>query len=246
MKFEMAIENLTQRDMDSLLVHLAVTNEENQTIDLFKKMAPLLGGQSETASFELNTKDLSGHQDYWFEINPQLEQPERHTFNNIAINQFYVSGDKRNPLLDVTFDGVKILNEDIVSPSPQIVISIEDENLFLPLDDTSYFKVFIQHPDTNALTYIPFDGEVFGIFFDAFYPATFKLAPGTQEAANIDICKSKCSDDESCAAFNYIASSSPSCELIDKTELFAKHTKYLYGKCPTDIQVTSGVKHVKN
>ena len=50
----------------------------------------------------------------------------------------------QTPFLDVTFDGVHILDEDIVSPVPLISITLDDENEFLLLNediDTSLFKI---------------------------------------------------------------------------------------------------------
>jgi len=47
-------------------------------------------------------------------------------------------------LLDVTFDGIHILNGDIVSAKPQIVIKLKDENKFLSLNDTSLFAIYLK------------------------------------------------------------------------------------------------------
>ena len=45
----------------------------------------------------------------------------------------------------MTFDGIHIINGEIVSPRPEILIALKDENPFLMMDepsDTSLFKVF--------------------------------------------------------------------------------------------------------
>lgn len=52
-----------------------------------------------------------------------------------------------NPLLDVTFDGVHILNNDIVSSKPHIVIKLKDESKWSVLNDTSGIKVQVRYPD---------------------------------------------------------------------------------------------------
>jgi hypothetical protein len=54
--------------------------------------------------------------------------------------------DVTNPLLDVTFDGVRILNGDIISAKPSILISLKDENKFLALNDTSAYTITLQRP----------------------------------------------------------------------------------------------------
>jgi len=60
---------------------------------------------------------------------------------------FLVSADNFKPLLDVTFDGVHILNNDIVSAQPHILIKMKDESSFLLLNDTSLMTVQLQYPD---------------------------------------------------------------------------------------------------
>jgi hypothetical protein len=55
----------------------------------------------------------------------------------------------------VTFDGIPILNDDIVSAKPNIRIQLKDESKYLPLDDTSLVSVQLQYPDNilRAFTY---------------------------------------------------------------------------------------------
>ena len=50
---------------------------------------------------------------------------EEYAFNNRAYRSLTVDADRNNPLLDVTFDGVHILNGDIVSPTPEIVMELK-------------------------------------------------------------------------------------------------------------------------
>jgi hypothetical protein len=58
-----------------------------------------------------------------------------------------VASDNYRPVLDVTFDGVHILNNDIVSANPHVLIKLKDESKYLLLDDTSLLKVQLQYPD---------------------------------------------------------------------------------------------------
>ena len=46
----------------------------------------------------------------------------------------------------MTFDGIHILDGDIVSPETEIVMELTDENQFLLLNDTSDFAVYITNP----------------------------------------------------------------------------------------------------
>jgi hypothetical protein len=51
--------------------------------------------------------------------------------NNYFKQSFLVKGDQLNPFLEVTFDGIRIFNRDIVSPNPIIRISSVDKNQYL-------------------------------------------------------------------------------------------------------------------
>jgi hypothetical protein len=64
---------------------------------------------------------------------------EYFTFNNISENSFFVARDSIKPTFAVTFDGQEIINGDIVSAKPDVMITLED-NSPLPLD-TSFFTI---------------------------------------------------------------------------------------------------------
>jgi len=96
-----------------------------------------------------STAGISGLNSLWVEVNPfvaskgDYDQLEKYHFNNIAEQQFYVVADRENPLVDVTFDGTHILDGDIVSAEPHIVIELKDENKYLALSDTSLMRVYL-------------------------------------------------------------------------------------------------------
>jgi len=58
-----------------------------------------------------------------------------------------VEQDKINPVLDITYDGIHILDGDIVSAKPEILVQIKDENQYLLLNDTADFQVYLTTPD---------------------------------------------------------------------------------------------------
>lgn len=64
---------------------------------------------------------------------------EYFTFNNIISHNFYIVRDSTNPLFNITFDGKEIINGDLVSAKPEVVITLKD-NSPLPLD-TSFFTL---------------------------------------------------------------------------------------------------------
>ena len=145
-KFTMSIgvENISDYDTDSVAVALTLKNEQNQSLILQKKIQAIGAGNTAVAPFEYDTKSLDGKHQVFFEVNPKLAQPESFTGNNYLQTNMTVQSDKSNPLLDVTFNGIKILNNDIVSSKPQIRISLRDDNKYLLLQDTSLFKMTLQ------------------------------------------------------------------------------------------------------
>lgn len=146
LKVELNVENISDVDADSVLVKWTIRNNANTETSTFSKYAPLSKSGSLTTSIARSTKDLDGKNTLSFEVNPNMAQPEQFTFNNYLQTSFYIEKDKRNPLLDVMFDGIRIMNNDIVSPKPLIIIELRDENRFLALNDTALFKLYVQTP----------------------------------------------------------------------------------------------------
>jgi len=148
-----AIENLTDTDMDSMLVKYSLIDQSNnETVLESIRYQELTGNDTIHASLSIDTKPLSGKYSLKIEANPNQDQPEQYHLNNIGFKEMYVTADNLNPILDVTFDGVHILNNDVVSAKPNILISLKDENNFLPLDDTSAMTLALRYPDaTNTI-----------------------------------------------------------------------------------------------
>ena len=150
LQFRIAAENISDYDMDSLLVKFSITDDNNAEQVVKKRLQPLLKGDTLIAGLTYNTKNLIGKQTLTVEINPDDDQPEQLFINNVGFVDFFVEKDKRNPALDVTFDGLHIMDGDIVAPSPLIVITMEDENQFLALTDTALFELFLVYPGEDS------------------------------------------------------------------------------------------------
>lgn len=153
--FVVAIENISSVNMpDFSSVHWVIDNQFNQKNRTYKLHKGLAPGEVIYDTITVKSELLQSQNNLWFEINPLVGDyawvTEKHHFNNVHNQPFYVSTDKINPVLDVTFDGIRILNGDIVSPNPEIVISLNDENQFLKLDDPSLFKLFINYPSSQG------------------------------------------------------------------------------------------------
>jgi len=178
--FAVDIRNISDYDMDSLLVNYRVedANHVMHTIP-YLRQGPLLHGAVLRDTLTFSTLDFPGYNGFWMEVNPYIngslfitDQLEQFHFNNILYLPFRVDGDDEHPILDVTFDGRHILNGDIVNPESEILITLKDENPFLVMDnisDTTHFGIYITDPQGN-IKRIPFiDGN--GNVVMQWYPA---------------------------------------------------------------------------
>ncbi len=150
--FRFPIENVGIKNFEDTLVttYWIEDNKKNKILLPEKLRAgPFTPGQVIIDTISVNSYQLLGDNALWIFVNPlknKRYQFEQYQFNNLGRFAFKVNSDITNPLLDVTFDGVRILNGDIVSSRPNIFISLKDENKFLALNDTSAFTVYIQEP----------------------------------------------------------------------------------------------------
>jgi Peptidase family C25 len=136
-----AAKNVTDVNMDSLLVRYQVELPDRRLIDVGHKVfPPLLAGQTmeHSYTFSTNYPDVVGDLSFIIELNPLNDQPEQYHFNNLFSYQFHVMPDGINPILDVKVDGKHVMDGDIVSPRPEILIQINDENEHMAVNDTAY------------------------------------------------------------------------------------------------------------
>jgi len=161
--FRFPIENIgTKNFKDSLVfTYWIEDNNRNKTLLPEKMKTPgFAPGQVLIDTVKINSYQLLGNNALWIYVNPLQNlkyQNEHASFNNIGRYAFKVNKDIANPLLDVTFDGIRILNGDIVSSKPSILISLKDENKFLALNDTAAFTLYLQAPNQTTQQRIYFN-----------------------------------------------------------------------------------------
>lgn len=179
-KFNMAFKNISPVAFDSVKLFMTVTDPLNNTKVVFNgKRKPIkMVGDTILVDYTLDTKNLVGDNSVYINFNPDNAQPEQYMFNNYLNKNIYVKPDTYAPNLDVTFDGLHILNKDIVSPKPTILVKLKDDSKFLALNDTSLFSVKLRYPD-GALKAIKFDNDTL-----VFTPAML-TAGSTENTASV-------------------------------------------------------------
>lgn len=160
------LKNITSLDMADFKSTYKVTNSQNQTSVYTHDIPAINAGESYTDVVTIESTDLTGKYSLEYIANPQKNPTESYYHNNFALTSLDVNSDHIAPVLDVTFDGIQILDNDIVSAKPLINISLKDENEFLLVNDTSLFTVLLESPN----------GEIQQIDMNSpdiiFYPAT--------------------------------------------------------------------------
>ncbi len=145
---KLGARNISEIDVeDSVQVILYVNRQDRARVILDSLMLPPLAeGAYAPIEFRVNTLGLGldGLVSVNVEVNPQRRPVEQHYFNNLFSQAVFIVVDNENPILDVTFDGKHIINGDFVSPEPEIVIEVNDENPFLALDDTAAFEIYLR------------------------------------------------------------------------------------------------------
>ena len=162
---------------DSIAVNLTVFDASNVATNIpMKKLKALNAGDTAVIMTNIATATLSGLNNLYLDVNPNNDQPEQTHFNNFLYHNFLVNADQYKPTLDVTFDGVHILNDDIVAAKPHVLIKLKDESNYLLLNDTSLVTVQLRYPD----------GSLKPFYFNTdtllFTPST----SGTDNVASVD------------------------------------------------------------
>lgn len=210
--FSVDVKNISHLDMDSLLINYTIINQLQQTqVIPYVRQSPLLSGELLRDTVSFSTVGLIGLNTFRMEVNPYInglikDQPELAHFNNILQLPFTVGQDDLNPILDVTFDGMHILNGDIINPEAEILITLKDDNPYLVMDqdtDTSLFGIYLKSP-SGTQKRIPFlDGNGIPVMqwipadetnlkFKIIFPANFSeegtyelLVQGTDKSGNL-------------------------------------------------------------
>ena len=105
-------------------------------------------------SFEakVNVVGLIGNLSGNVVVNPSPRAlPELYAFNNeLLLDAFRVDDRNVPPTLDVAFDGMHILNGDIVSPAPTVTVQLRDDDRLRRIQGTGNFDVLLTSPDQTT------------------------------------------------------------------------------------------------
>ncbi len=140
--------NVTPNNFSDSIVHQTqIFNKNSRTFSRsYDTIPPLLAFAEDEISSSINTRDKTGPNDVSMLVNFQNRFSEKKLTNNIINYRDFanVKQDSLPPFIDVTFDGISILDGDIISPTPAIRMTLKDENVVLPKQDTTGILIELQ------------------------------------------------------------------------------------------------------
>jgi flagellar hook assembly protein FlgD len=144
--------NLSEIDFtDSLSVMTSLINKlSGEVIESSFKIAPPVSGDTTAFNVEFPSFEMEGLNSLIIEV--MANENEAYTSNNrlTLANIIDVEADETNPVIDVTFDGYHILDGDIVSPNPNIVVKMRDDNPFVFKTDTIGVNISLKLPGEES------------------------------------------------------------------------------------------------
>ncbi|HEV2353331.1 MAG TPA: hypothetical protein VGR89_03765, partial [Puia sp.] len=170
-EFGIAFKNVSPIAFDSMALKMYIQDKSGvmHAINLPRRR-PISTGDTLTLDYTIDSRNFAGANTIFVEFNPNV-QPEQYFFNNFVYKTVFVKADTRHPVMDVTFDNVHILNDDIVSAKPHIQIRLTSPSAYL-LTDTSLVTVQVQYPD----------GSLHSFHFNS---DTLRFTPATSASNNV-------------------------------------------------------------
>jgi hypothetical protein len=150
--YNINFKNIGRIDIDSTDVTASSVDLQTGNEVYTKNLTLKSFTTGETVLFKdtLETGDLHG--DYRLNVFlNKANNPEEKTLINNSFNfQYHVKSDLTTPVMNVSFDGIEILDNDIVSAKPEIAVSVlENDSLFF-FTDISYFDIQLKLQSTDS------------------------------------------------------------------------------------------------
>lgn len=139
--------NVSKYDFqDSLVVEWKFTNPTRRSVEKFSRKIPALKA-GEGFEFDINFSSIGKGGENEIEVfaNPRILMEQ--TFRNNLIdlgNYITVIPDNNSAILDVSFDGVYIMDGDIVSPTVMITTLLKNERSLILKRDTVGIELFVR------------------------------------------------------------------------------------------------------
>jgi len=150
---KMAYQNISALNFnDSLTVRTTILNlTKNQSQVITKKIPALASnGIAQVSIDNLPTLNFEGQNKISVFVNPRILSELYYTNNEVEY-LYKVKADTKSPIMDVAFDGVRIMDGDLVAPNPLISVVVRDDNKYRIKQDTVGLSLILTLPGENVL-----------------------------------------------------------------------------------------------
>jgi hypothetical protein len=132
--------------LDSIQVDWKLTNLTTKKVENFSMKIPAVkAGEQAEFSVEFNTKGRVGATELEVFANPRIQREQTYRNNLIDFGvAFEVEGDDSFSLLDVNFDGIYIMDGDLVSPNVMVTALLKNDQTLVYKTDTLGMEIFLK------------------------------------------------------------------------------------------------------
>jgi len=143
-RWDIAFQNLSKYPSDSVHVYYTLTKADRSVTKVKAgKTESLTANTSTSFKLKLPTLGLTGNNMLKLDFTP-INDKDSYSFNNYLQQPFTVVRDSKEPIVDIAFDGKHIMNGEIVSPQPNILVNLTDDNSFVLLNDTTVLDIYLK------------------------------------------------------------------------------------------------------
>ena len=126
-----------------------------------------LPGETATINASINLAGKAGALTIEAFVNPNLQPEQSYANNELKLPTFNVINRNVPPTLDVAVDGRHILNGELVSPMPVIVVQLNDEDPIVHVRNRNAFTLTLQRPGQSSPVLVPLTGTNIGFTVDS-------------------------------------------------------------------------------
>jgi len=146
-RLELQFKNVSRYSfLDSVQVNWTFTNLSSKKVENFTKKFPnLKAGEAFDFTIEFNSIGKAGENQLTVFANPRIQQEQTFRNNQVDLGAYFlVEGDNSTSLLDVNFDGIYIMDGDIVSPNVMITALLKNNQTLIYKKDTLGLELFLK------------------------------------------------------------------------------------------------------
>lgn len=146
-KIDFIFKNASIYDFpDSIQVDYKMTNLATKKVENFTiKLPAVKAGEQAEFTVEFNSIDRAGETELEVFANPRILREQTYRNNQIDLGvAFEVEGDNSTSLLDVNFDGIYIMDGDLVSPNVMVTALLKNDQTLLYKKDTLGMEIFLK------------------------------------------------------------------------------------------------------